>query len=84
MKTYNIYADHGLTGLGSFEDFSNKVITDDVLARLLSFNNVMVTSHQGFFTQEALQSIASTTLENIGDFFTQHKLSNEICYKCGA
>ena len=66
-----------------FEDFSNKVITDDVLARLLSFNNVMVTSHQGFFTQEALQSIATTTLENIRDFFVEHKLPNEVCYKCG-
>ena len=66
-----------------FEDFSNKVITDDVLARLLSFNNVMVTSHQGFFTQEALQGIATTTLENIRDFFVERKLSNQICYKCG-
>ena len=66
-----------------FEDFSNKVITDDVLARLLSFNNVMVTSHQGFFTQEALQSIAVTTLENIRDFFVENKLSNGVCYKCG-
>ena len=66
-----------------FEDFSNKIITDDVLARLLSFNNVMVTSHQGFFTQEALQGIATTTLENIRDFFVERKLSNQICYKCG-
>ncbi|MBF0572091.1 MAG: 2-hydroxyacid dehydrogenase [Candidatus Omnitrophica bacterium] len=66
-----------------YEDFSNKVITDDVLARLLSFNNVMVTAHQGFFTQEALQSIASTTLENIRDFFIKQKLPNEICHKCG-
>jgi D-lactate dehydrogenase len=65
-----------------YEDFSNKVITDDVLARLLSFNNVMVTSHQGFFTQEALRSIATTTLENIRDFFVERKLSNQICYKC--
>ena len=65
-----------------FEDFSNKVITDDVLARLLSFNNVVVTSHQGFFTREALQNIASTTLENVLEFFAEHKLPNEICYKC--
>jgi len=66
-----------------FEDFSNKIITDDVLARLLSFNNVMITSHQGFFTQEALGSIAVTTLKNIQDFFVNHKSANEICYKCG-
>jgi D-lactate dehydrogenase len=66
-----------------FEDFSNKVITDDVLARLLSFNNVMLTSHQGFFTQEALRAITTTTLENIRDFFVEQKLSNQICHKCG-
>jgi len=65
-----------------FEDFSNKVITDDVLARLLSFNNVVVTSHQGFFTKEALQNIASTTLEDVREFFTAGKLPNEICYQC--
>ncbi len=64
-----------------YEDFSNKVITDDVLARLLSFNNVMVTSHQGFFTKEALSSIAATTMNNIRDFFLDKKLTNEISYK---
>jgi D-lactate dehydrogenase len=64
-----------------FQDFSNKVITDDVLARLLSFNNVIVTSHQGFFTKEALRNIAATTLENISDFFLKQKLPNEVCYK---
>jgi D-lactate dehydrogenase len=66
-----------------FEDFSNKIITDDVLARLLSFNNVLITSHQGFFTQEALASIADTTMNNIRDFFVGRKLPNEICYKNG-
>lgn len=66
-----------------FEDFSNKVITDDVLARLLSFNNVVVTSHQGFFTQQALHNIAVTTLDNIRDFFKDGTLLNEICYQCG-
>ncbi|MFH0984893.1 MAG: 2-hydroxyacid dehydrogenase [Candidatus Omnitrophota bacterium] len=65
-----------------FEDFSNKVITDDVLARLLSFNNVVVTSHQGFFTREALQNIATTTLENVRAYFKEQKLPNEICYQC--
>jgi D-lactate dehydrogenase len=64
-----------------FEDFSNKVITDDVLARLLSFNNVVVTSHQGFFTREALHNIATTTLENIRDFFTEKKLPSEVIYQ---
>ena len=48
-----------------YEDKSDSIIDDDDLARLLSFNNVIVTSHQGFFTNEALHNIAHTTLENI-------------------
>lgn len=51
-----------------FEDFSDRVITDDVLARLTTFNNVIITSHQGFLTREALHSIADTTLDNIREF----------------
>jgi len=66
-----------------FEDFSSQVITDDILARLLTFSNVLITSHQGFFTREALDSIARTTLENIRDFFDGKGLKNEICYRCG-
>jgi len=46
-----------------FEDLLGQTLTDDVLARLLSFNNVLVTSHQAFFTREALLNIARTTLE---------------------
>lgn len=65
-----------------FEDFSGEVINDDVLARLLTFPNVLITSHQGFFTKEALHNIAMTTLGNIKDFFSGKKLKNEICYKC--
>lgn len=48
-----------------FEDLSNNVIADDVLARLMTFPNVLVTGHQAFFTQEALEAIARTTLENL-------------------
>ncbi len=65
-----------------FEDFSSMVISDDVLARLLSFHNVLVTSHQGFFTKEALENIAETTLNNVKDFFEDKELANEICYQC--
>ncbi|MFA7114487.1 MAG: 2-hydroxyacid dehydrogenase [Candidatus Omnitrophota bacterium] len=65
-----------------FEDFSNAVIGDDVLARLLTFPNVLVTSHQGFFTKEALANIADTTLDNIKEYFDGGFLKNEICYKC--
>ena len=65
-----------------FEDFSSEIINDDILARLISFNNVLITSHQGFFTKEALNNIAVTTLNNIKDFIDDKPLTNEICYKC--
>ncbi len=61
-----------------YEDKSDKIIDDDVLARLLSFNNVIVTSHQAFFTQEALANIASTTLQNIQDYIDGKPLENEV------
>jgi len=61
-----------------FEDRSNRVIDDDVLARLLSFNNVIVTSHQAFFTKEAMENIAETTLQNIRDFEEGKVLVNEV------
>jgi D-lactate dehydrogenase len=51
-----------------FEDFSGQVITDDVFARLLTFPNVIITGHQGFFTVDALLNIAETTLTNITAF----------------
>jgi D-lactate dehydrogenase len=51
-----------------FEDRSDKVLADDVLSRLLSFPNVLITGHQAFFTKEALANIASTTIENITAF----------------
>ncbi len=61
-----------------FEDHSNIVMDDDILARLLSFNNVIVTSHQAFFTKEALENIAKTTLQNIQDFIDGKELVNEV------
>ena len=61
-----------------YEDQSDKIIDDDVLARLLSFNNVIVTSHQGFFTREAMHNIAETTLQNIQDFIDGKTLVNEV------
>lgn len=47
-----------------YEDRSGEIITDDNLARLMTFPNVLVTSHMGFFTKEAMEAIARTTLEN--------------------
>ena len=61
-----------------YEDQSDRIIDDDVLARLLSFNNVIVTSHQAFFTHEAMENIAATTLQNIKDFINHKPLLNEV------
>jgi D-lactate dehydrogenase len=66
-----------------YEDLSTEIISDDTLARLISFNNVLVTSHQAFFTREALTNISHTTLENIRLFLGKGELPNEICYRCG-
>ena len=60
-----------------YEDQSDKIIDDDTLARLLSFNNVIVTSHQAFFTRAALANIASPTLQNSKDFRNHKPLENE-------
>ncbi len=67
-----------------FEDLSHRVLTDDILARLLTFNNVIITSHQGFFTREAMHNIAETTMNNIKNFMEgkEREEYNEICYKC--
>jgi D-lactate dehydrogenase len=51
-----------------FEDLSGTVIADDVFARLLTFPNVLITGHQGFFTEEAMRAIAETTLANVARF----------------
>lgn len=64
-----------------FEDLSNQVLTDDVLARLLTFNNVIITSHQGFFTKEALANIAQTTLGNVKQYIDQKPLTNQVSYQ---
>lgn len=63
-----------------FEDLSDRVLFDDTLARLLTFNNVIITSHQAFFTREALMNIAGVTLDNITDFFAGKELVNEVVY----
>ncbi len=63
-----------------FEDYSNEIIADDVLARLLSFPNVLVTSHQAFLTREALVNIATVTLNNIKEYENGQRLTNQIVY----
>jgi D-lactate dehydrogenase len=59
-----------------FEDHSETIVQDDVLMRLISFPNVIVTAHQAFFTQNAMRNIAVTTLKNIKDFEENKELSN--------
>jgi D-lactate dehydrogenase len=61
-----------------FENLSETVLQDDQLARLLTFPNVILTSHQAFLTIEALQAIATTTIQNIDDFIGGRPLSNEV------
>ena len=67
-----------------FEDFSGHIIDDDILARLISMPNVIVTSHQAFLTEEALSNIAETTVNNIVEFFENNQCPNELCYRCGS
>ena len=63
-----------------FEDRSDEILEHSTTARLLSFPNVMITSHQGFFTREALSAIASVTLQNAMDFQSGHTGgSNVVC-----
>lgn len=61
-----------------FNDLSENIIQDDMIMRLLSFPNVLITSHQGFFTEEALIQIAETTLGNIDDFEAGRPLKNAV------
>lgn len=61
-----------------FQDLSGQILQDDVLSRLITFPNVLLTSHQGFLTTEAIQNISHTTLENISDFEKGNFLKNEV------
>lgn len=66
-----------------FEDNSGHILEDDILARLISMPNVIVTSHQAFLTEEALENIAETTVKNISDFVKNGECPNELCYRGG-
>ena len=61
-----------------FEDLSERIIEDDHIMRLMSFPNVLITSHQAFFTKEAMDEIITTTLENIKSFSKGEVLTNEV------
>ena len=66
-----------------FEDFSGHIISDDILARLISMPNVIVTSHQAFLTAEALENIAETTINSLTQLRDTGETPNELCYRCG-
>ncbi len=62
-----------------FEDLSERVVQDDVFSRLLTFPNVLITAHQAFFTEEALQGIADVTSANLTQFESGDDLANAVC-----
>lgn len=64
-----------------FNDNSGHILEDDTLARLISMPNVIVTSHQAFLTEEALNNIAETTVNNIIDLFEKGQCPNELCFR---
>ena len=66
-----------------FEDNSGHILEDDTLARLISMPNVIVTSHQAFLTEEALENIAETTVNNLRQLFDTSSCPNELCYRGG-
>lgn len=67
-----------------FEDRSGHILDDEILSRLISLPNVLVTSHQAFLTEEALNNIAETTVGNILSYFENDGIcNNELCYRCG-
>ncbi len=66
-----------------FRDNSGHILEDDTLARLISMPNVIVTSHQAFLTEDALENIAETTVQNLLDLSESGECKNEVCFKCG-
>jgi D-lactate dehydrogenase len=61
-----------------FEDLSDTIIEDDVFTRLLTFPNVIITGHQAFFTREALDNIAATTVANLTEIETSGRCANAV------
>lgn len=66
-----------------FRDLSAQIVPDDLIARLMSFPNVLITAHQGFFTEEAMTQIASVTMKNISDFEVGRSNENRVEVKTG-
>lgn len=66
-----------------FKDYSSQIITDDILLELIAMPNVIVTSHQAYLTNEALDNIAEITIKNLNDYLHKGFNENELCYGCG-
>ena len=63
-----------------FKDLSESIIPDDMILRLISFPNVLITAHQAYFTKEAMEEITLTTLNNIKEFESGVSLKNELLW----
>ncbi len=63
-----------------YRDLSAEVVADDVLARLMTFGNVIVTSHQAFFTREAVEAVLETTVRNVEDYLAGTVTENTLCH----
>jgi D-lactate dehydrogenase len=63
-----------------FKDHSYEIIEDDLIARLITFPNVLITAHQAFFTDTAMNEIAKVTLNNIYEYFYNKNLVNQVAY----
>ena len=63
-----------------YEDLSERIIQDDALQRLVTFPNVIVTSHQAYFTDQALENISDTTVANLTAFERGDTLVNEVTF----
>ena len=66
-----------------YKDYSAEIVEDEVLLELIAMPNVIVTSHLAYLTNEALDNIASTTMNNLNDYISKGYGENELCYGCG-
>ena len=66
-----------------FKDYSGEIMNDETLLGLINLPNTLITSHQAYLSSEALDNIASTTIENYRTYFEKGYGENELCYRCG-
>ena len=66
-----------------YKDYSSEIINDQTILELIAMPNVIVTGHLAYLTKDALDNIATTTLDNINDYLNKGYGDNELCYRCG-